>query len=221
MRTLSRIVKAIESRISARLPPTWCWIVIAVAISSRSSERTRRTMFSRATSNARPRLTSRTTRPNSIVTGGEDSRTTISIACRNDEPARRALATRVMVSGSCLLNAFRRPARRRPSHIRGRKKPMTAPIASASPVPSGAKTTLSTRKMNGTARTAPAQMAMNSPGLSLRSALAMSRARLAPKSRSSTTRFRRPRATLRPIMSPKLADGCVGVGPIVSIFPAA
>src|ERR1035437_6599585 len=85
IRTRSRIVNAMESRISARLPPTWCWIVIAVVISSRSSERTRRTMFSRAASKASPRLTSRTTRLNSVVIGGCASRTTISIACRNEE----------------------------------------------------------------------------------------------------------------------------------------
>ena len=78
---------------------------MAVAISSRSSERTRRTMFSSAWSNGRPRLTSRMTRPNSVEIGGRDSRTTSSMAWRNDDPARRALAMRVMVSGSCLLNA--------------------------------------------------------------------------------------------------------------------
>ena len=52
---------------------------MAVAISSRSSDRTRRTMFSRATSNDRPRLTSRMTRPNSVEIGGRDSRTTSSM----------------------------------------------------------------------------------------------------------------------------------------------
>jgi tight adherence protein B len=53
---------------------------MAVAISSKSSDFTRRTMFSRATSNGRPRLTSRMTRPNSVVTGGRPSRTPSSIA---------------------------------------------------------------------------------------------------------------------------------------------
>ena len=50
------------------------------------------------------------TRPNSVEIGGRDSRTTSSTAWRNDEPARRALAIRVIVSGSCLLNEFE-PAR--------------------------------------------------------------------------------------------------------------
>ena len=45
---------------------------MAVAISSRSSERTRRTMFSSAVSNGRPRFTSRMTRPNSVEIGGRD-----------------------------------------------------------------------------------------------------------------------------------------------------
>ena len=62
-------------------------MVIAVAISSRSSDFTRRTMFSIACSNGRPRLTSRMTRANSVEIGGRDSRTTSSIACRNEDPA--------------------------------------------------------------------------------------------------------------------------------------
>ena len=66
------------------------------------------------------------TRPNSVEIGGRDSRTTSSMACRNDEPARRAFAIRVIVSGSCLLNASRRPFLRRASQKRGRKKPMSA-----------------------------------------------------------------------------------------------
>ena len=53
------------------------------------------------------------TRPNSVEIGGRDSRTTSSMACRNDEPARSALAIRVIVSGSCLLKALRRPLLRR------------------------------------------------------------------------------------------------------------
>ena len=46
------------------------------------------------------------TRLNSVEIGGRDSRTTSSTAWRNDEPARRALARSVIVSGSCLLNAL-------------------------------------------------------------------------------------------------------------------
>ena len=46
------------------------------------------------------------TRANSVEIGGRDSRTTSSIAWRNEEPARSAFAIRVIVSGSCLLNAL-------------------------------------------------------------------------------------------------------------------
>ena len=67
------------------------------------------------------------TRPNSVEIGGRDSRTTSSMACRNDEPARSALAISVIVSGSCLLNALRRPALRRPSQKRGSMKPIERP----------------------------------------------------------------------------------------------
>ena len=63
---------------------------------------------------------------NSVEIGGRDSRTTSSMACRNDEPARRALAMSVIVSGSCLLNASRRPLLRRSSQKRGRRNPMSA-----------------------------------------------------------------------------------------------
>src|SRR5664279_3484204 len=194
---------------------------MAVAISSRSSDRTRLTMFSRAASNARPRLTSRTTRPNSTVIGACASRTTIAIACRNDDPARRAFAMSVIVSGNCLLKALSRPVRRRPSHIRGIYRPMKKPMISARGEPRGCSTMLSMRKIIGTASAVAAQKAMNSPGLSLRSARAMSRARLAPKSRCSTTRFRRARATLWARMSPMPADCLAGVAEaVISVLPA-
>ena len=181
------MVYAIESRISARLPPTWCWMEMAVAISSRSSERTRRTMFSSAWSNGRPRLTSRMTRPNSVEIGGRDSRTTSSMACRNDEPARSALAIRVIVSGSCLLKAFRRPLLRRPSQKRGSQKPMSAPMSRNSGLCRAGRTIETASIPTGMPTIAPIQMKMNSDGLSLRSARAISRERLAPKSRPSTT----------------------------------
>src|SRR2546422_213567 len=87
----SRIVNAIESRISARLPPTWCWIAIAVAISSKSSDFTRRTMFSSATSNGRPRFTSRMTRPNSVEIGGGGAPPAHPLARGGDETAGRAV----------------------------------------------------------------------------------------------------------------------------------
>ena len=72
------------------------------------------------------------TRLNSVEIGGRDSRTTSSTAWRNEEPARRPLASSVIVSGSCLLNAPRRPALRRFSQKRGSKNPRNAPTSSAS-----------------------------------------------------------------------------------------
>ena len=100
---------------------------MAVAISSKSSDLMRRTMFSMAWSNGRPRLTSRMTRANSVEIGGRDSRTTSSIAWRKDDPARSALATSVIVSGSCLLKALSRPDLRRFSQIRGAMNPRIRP----------------------------------------------------------------------------------------------
>ena len=71
------------------------------------------------------------TRLNSVEIGGRDSRTTSSMACRNDEPARSALAMSVIVSGSCLLKAFRRPPLRRLSQKRGSRNPINAPTSNA------------------------------------------------------------------------------------------
>ena len=77
------------------------------------------------------------TRLNSVEIGGRDSRTTSSIAWRNEEPARSALASSVIVSGSCLLNAFRRPLLRRLSQNRGSRKPMNAPTIRSERVAEG------------------------------------------------------------------------------------
>src|SRR3954471_20000669 len=201
MRTRSRILYAMESRISARLPPTWCWMLIAVAISSRSSDRTRRTMFSSAWSNGRPRLTSRMTRPNSVEIGGRDFRTRSSIAWRNEEPARSAFAMSVIVSGSCLLNEFRRPLFRRPSQNRGSMNPMNPPMSRNKGLPNDEMRGESSSTTSGIPIVIPAQMSRNSDGLSRRSARAMSRARLAPKSRRSTTLLRLASASLCEISS--------------------
>jgi hypothetical protein len=57
------------------------------------------------------------TRLNSVEIGGRDSRTTSSIAWRNEEPARSAFAMSVIVSGSCLLNWLSRDARRQAEDI--------------------------------------------------------------------------------------------------------
>ena len=140
---------------------------MAVAISSRSSERTRRTMFSSATSNERPRLTSRMTRPNSVEIGGRDSRTTSSIAWRNEEPARSALAISVIVSGSCLLNDLRRPDLRRPSQKRGSMKPTSRPISRTSGLRRAGKATEKATIRSGTPIVVAAQMTRYSLTLSL------------------------------------------------------
>ena len=109
---------------------------MAVAISSRSSERTRRAMLLSACSKGRPRLTSRMTRLNSVLMGGCVSRTTISMDCRNEEPARSELAMSVMVSARRLLKALRRSLLRRFSQKRGSHQPMTTAATYASGLPS-------------------------------------------------------------------------------------
>ena len=81
------------------------------------------------------------TRANSVEIGGRDSRTTSSMAWRNDEPARSALAISVIVSGSCLLNAPSRRALRRLSQNRGSRKPISAPMIRNSGLPERRQTT--------------------------------------------------------------------------------
>ena len=125
------------------------------------------------------------TRANSVEIGGRDSRTTSSIACRNEEPARRALASSVIVSGSCLLNALRRLPLRRFSQKRGRKNPMNAPISRNSGFPSVGRMTERTTMISGMPTIDAPQIARNSEGFRRRSARARSRARFAPKSRCS------------------------------------
>ena len=189
MRTRSRMVKAMESRISARLPPTWCWMEIAMTISSRSSERTRRTMLSSAWSKGRPRLTSRTTRANSVDMGAWVSRTTISIACRNEAPARRALATSVIVSASWSLNFLSREFWRRRTQKRGRKKPTIAPTTRKSGLPSVGRMGDSRSMSTGTPTVVAAHRPRYSLTRSLRSARARSDAIWLPKSCRSSLRL--------------------------------
>ena len=189
MRTRSRMVKAMESRISARLPPTWCWMVMAVVISSRSSERTRRTMLVSACSKGRPRLTSRMTRLNSVEMGGCVSRTTSSMACRNEAPARRALATSVMVSARWSLKACRRLHLRRFTYQRGTHQPRMTATSRARGLSRPGRTVLPRMKATmGVPTTAAVRRARYSEGRSCRSARASSRAMLVPQSRRSTTR---------------------------------
>ncbi len=174
-------------------------------------------MFSSAVSNARPRFTSRITRPNSVEIGGRDSRTTSSIAWRNEEPARRALAIRVIVSGSCLLNELRRLDLRRPSHSRGSMNPTRAPTSRTNGLPSVGRATESTSITSGTPTMQAAQIMRYSLTLRRRSARAISRAMFAPKSRCSTTRLSWLIAWLdwnaaaRPAWSPALSGFSSGV----------
>ena len=141
------------------------------------------------------------TRANSVEIGGRDSRTTISIACRNEDPARSALAMSVIVSGSILLKALRRPFLRRPSQKRGRKKPIRAPTSNAIGEPRAGMTIWRAKNRTGMPTIAPAQMSKYSLTLSLRSARASSRDRFAPKSRCSTALFSCARAALCAIRS--------------------
>jgi hypothetical protein len=127
------------------------------------------------------------TRANSVEIGGRDSRTTSSIACRNDEPARSAFASSVIVSGNCLLNALSRPFLRRFSQKRGRKNPTNPPIRRASGFPNVGKMTDKATMISGMPTIEAPQIARYSDGLRRRSARASSRDRLAPKSRPSTT----------------------------------
>ena len=73
---------------------------------------------------------------------------------------------------------------------------MSAPISHMSGLPNAEMNGDSTIMKIGMARVDAVQMSRNSDGFSLRSARAMSRARLAPKSRCSTTRLRLASASL-------------------------
>ena len=75
---------------------------------------------------------------------------------------------------------------RRLSQKRGMKKPTTPPMSRKSGLPRVGKKGLSRNMMAGTPMVQPTQIMMYSETFSLRSARASSRARLAPKSRSST-----------------------------------
>ena len=110
------------------------------------------------------------------------------MAWRNEEPARSALAIRVIVSGSCLLNALRRLDLRRPSQKRGSMNPISAPTTQHDRVAQGREARpRGPASRPGRRSWCPTQITMYSDGLSCRSARAISRARLAPKSRCSTT----------------------------------
>ena len=110
------------------------------------------------------------------------------------------------MSGSCLLKALSLEERRRPSQNRGMKKPISAPTRSAIGDFSGWSTKPRAKNRSGTARIAPSQIARYSLTLSLRSALAISRARFTPKSRCSTILLKRASATLWARTSLRPAD---------------
>ena len=76
----SRMVKAIVSRISARLPPTTRWICTAVTIRSKSSLSIRLTMWASESSTETPRFISRTARLNSSAIGGDELLAMVAIA---------------------------------------------------------------------------------------------------------------------------------------------
>src|SRR6202022_982006 len=104
----SRIVNAIVSRISARLPPTIRWICTAVTRRSKSSDIMRWFMCSRASSTVMPRFISRTARVNSSDIGTGADLAMVAIAWAKEYPALSALLRRRMVSPSCELRALER-----------------------------------------------------------------------------------------------------------------
>ncbi len=80
------------------------------------------------------------------------------MACRNDEPARSALAMSVMVSASRLLKALSRSALRRLSQKRGRQKPTTPPMSRKSGLPRVGKKGLSRNMRAGTPSVQPTRI---------------------------------------------------------------
>ena len=83
---------------SARFPPTCCWMSTAVTMSEKSGLPTRPSISVSARSKGFPRFVSRRTRANSVLTGGFISLEMISIVCRKEKPALRELETSVRQS---------------------------------------------------------------------------------------------------------------------------
>ena len=84
MRMRSRIVCAMLSRISARLPPTVRWMATAVTTRSKSGLSMRFNMLLSASSTDPPRFISRTARENSSDIGGTAFLATVSTACAKE-----------------------------------------------------------------------------------------------------------------------------------------
>ncbi|MNY08834.1 hypothetical protein D3C86_1417080 [compost metagenome] len=97
----SRMVVARLSRISARLPPVWRWMMTAMPKISRSSLGMRSSQLRMATSRAVPTRNSCRTSETSADMGSVNSSTTSSRACWTLLPAFTALATTPTMSGSC------------------------------------------------------------------------------------------------------------------------
>jgi hypothetical protein len=112
------------------------------------------------------------------------------------------LAISMIVSGSCLLKAPSRLLLRRPSQKPGALNPINAPAIRAIGLPSAEKTSDRARKASGVPTMQAPQIRRYSLTFRRRSARARLRARLAPKSRCSTTLLKFASASLPEIMSP-------------------
>ena len=102
------------SKMPARLPPTWRWIVTAVMTKRRFFEPTRSAISASAPSIGRPRRVSVRTRLNSLAAGPAPSSTTAWIPCRKLWPALSDAASVVSTSGSWSSIAARRRLRLEP-----------------------------------------------------------------------------------------------------------
>ncbi len=125
MYSRSRMVAATVSSSSARLPPTWRWIRIAITTQAKSLLWKRSATPSSASSRLIPSRVSTSTRRNSPAIGSCPSFTTVSIDWARDRPAASEPEISCSVSGSRLSNFFRRRPRLKPRYHHG----PTAPIA--------------------------------------------------------------------------------------------
>ncbi len=127
MRMRSRIVAAIFSKTSVRLPPVRRAISMDWFISVRSSLPTRSSMLRSASSNFTPTRTCWRNSENSCEIGLRLCFTIDSNACRMLKPAFSALLIPIRLSTSCTLNRAMRRRRRIASRIRGAFSASRAP----------------------------------------------------------------------------------------------
>ena len=147
-------------------------------------------MLASACSVVSPSWTSRITRPNSVEIGGWVSRTTSSVAWRNDDPERNALLKSVIVSARRELKAFRRFCWRRWTYMRGSRYPSNAATTSISGLARSFTNVCPSSQNNATiANIARTRTMTYSSGRSVRSARARSRATRSLQARRSTTRL--------------------------------